>query len=284
MRSTKSRWKRAFSVFAAAIQREITQVDSGYKAAPGELRGQLDAVVSAPAPDPLDHDAVAPRGRRPQHRLPTGVGEDGEEVAVGVGGVGEAVCVEALSQRGDGAVHQCPSFDGRSNTLADPFTGYNYNVSYIGHGDLEAVKIAGSADDFIVACDQALAPVHDSELDMCPALRFEYRYGKMEFDHPADFVDGWFRVAVATVLAMDVEPLYLRQARWVAREYGLEHAVEFRLGEVYELAREREEFDLVWFGFCLYVTDRALLRLKSCECYEVVKREFDRLLPFGEAR
>ena len=42
--------------------------------------------------------------------------------------------------RGDGAVHQCPSFDGRSNTLADPFTGYNYNVSYIGYGDGEAVK------------------------------------------------------------------------------------------------------------------------------------------------
>ena len=42
--------------------------------------------------------------------------------------------------RGDGAVQQCPSFDGRSNTLADPFTGYNYNVSYIGYGDLEARK------------------------------------------------------------------------------------------------------------------------------------------------
>lgn len=30
------------------------------------------------------------------------------------------------------AVQQCPNFDGKSNTAADPFTGYNYNSSYIG--------------------------------------------------------------------------------------------------------------------------------------------------------
>lgn len=42
--------------------------------------------------------------------------------------------------RGDAQVQQCPSYDGRSNTLMDPYTGYNYNVSYIGHGDLEVVK------------------------------------------------------------------------------------------------------------------------------------------------
>ena len=42
--------------------------------------------------------------------------------------------------RGDGQVQQCPSFDGRSNTPMDPYTGYNYNVSYIGHGEWEPVK------------------------------------------------------------------------------------------------------------------------------------------------
>ncbi len=31
-------------------------------------------------------------------------------------------------------IHQCPSYDGASNTLADPYTGYNYNTSYLGHG------------------------------------------------------------------------------------------------------------------------------------------------------
>jgi prepilin-type N-terminal cleavage/methylation domain-containing protein/prepilin-type processing-associated H-X9-DG protein len=29
-------------------------------------------------------------------------------------------------------VHQCPVFKGSSNSLADPYTGYNYNTSYIG--------------------------------------------------------------------------------------------------------------------------------------------------------
>jgi prepilin-type processing-associated H-X9-DG protein len=32
-------------------------------------------------------------------------------------------------------IQQCPSFDGRSNTLMDPFTGYNYNTSYIGRDE-----------------------------------------------------------------------------------------------------------------------------------------------------
>ena len=31
-------------------------------------------------------------------------------------------------------VQQCPAYDGSSNTPADPFTGYNYNTSYIGGG------------------------------------------------------------------------------------------------------------------------------------------------------
>jgi len=31
-------------------------------------------------------------------------------------------------------VQQCPSYDGRSPTPTDPFTGYNYNTSYLGGG------------------------------------------------------------------------------------------------------------------------------------------------------
>jgi prepilin-type processing-associated H-X9-DG protein/prepilin-type N-terminal cleavage/methylation domain-containing protein len=36
-------------------------------------------------------------------------------------------------------IHQCPSFESGHNWLADPFTGYNYNTSYIGHGQCEAI-------------------------------------------------------------------------------------------------------------------------------------------------
>ena len=32
------------------------------------------------------------------------------------------------------AVQQCPAFDGRAQSPGDPYTGYNYNTSYIGRG------------------------------------------------------------------------------------------------------------------------------------------------------
>jgi prepilin-type processing-associated H-X9-DG protein/prepilin-type N-terminal cleavage/methylation domain-containing protein len=39
------------------------------------------------------------------------------------------------------AVQQCPSYQGPSDTVADPYTGYNYNTSYIGHGQYESDPI-----------------------------------------------------------------------------------------------------------------------------------------------
>jgi prepilin-type N-terminal cleavage/methylation domain-containing protein/prepilin-type processing-associated H-X9-DG protein len=32
-------------------------------------------------------------------------------------------------------IHQCPSFDGAHNWMDDPFTGYNYNTSYLGYNE-----------------------------------------------------------------------------------------------------------------------------------------------------
>jgi prepilin-type N-terminal cleavage/methylation domain-containing protein/prepilin-type processing-associated H-X9-DG protein len=42
---------------------------------------------------------------------------------------------------GQGAhkVQQCPSFTGGANWSADPHTGYNYNTSFIGHGQFESI-------------------------------------------------------------------------------------------------------------------------------------------------
>ena len=37
-------------------------------------------------------------------------------------------------------IQQCPSFSGGSNTAGDPYSGYNYNTSYIGHGGGERVS------------------------------------------------------------------------------------------------------------------------------------------------
>ena len=39
----------------------------------------------------------------------------------------------------DGQVYQCPSFTGTSPGSDAPYCGYNYNTSYIGHGDLEDI-------------------------------------------------------------------------------------------------------------------------------------------------
>lgn len=46
-----------------------------------------------------------------------------------------------LLWQGHGAaqIQQCPSFRGAANWGVDPFTGYNYNTSYIGHGEGESI-------------------------------------------------------------------------------------------------------------------------------------------------
>jgi len=65
----------------------------------------------------------------------------------------------------------------------------------------------------------------------------------------------------ARVTALDIDEHYLAQARWAAREYGLENQIEFRQGSVYELVGSREGFDLVWFLGVLYHLRHPLLAL-----------------------
>ncbi len=36
-------------------------------------------------------------------------------------------------------IQQCPAYRGSHNWLCDPYTGYNYNTSYIGHGGCENI-------------------------------------------------------------------------------------------------------------------------------------------------
>ncbi len=36
-------------------------------------------------------------------------------------------------------IQQCPSYEGKSPTASDPYTGYNYNTSFIGHGAGETI-------------------------------------------------------------------------------------------------------------------------------------------------
>jgi tRNA (mo5U34)-methyltransferase len=65
----------------------------------------------------------------------------------------------------------------------------------------------------------------------------------------------------ASVLAVDVDPHYLAQARWAAQQFGLQDRVEFRQLQVYELARSGEQFDLIWFMGVFYHLRYPLLAL-----------------------
>jgi prepilin-type N-terminal cleavage/methylation domain-containing protein/prepilin-type processing-associated H-X9-DG protein len=44
-------------------------------------------------------------------------------------------------------IQQCPSFSGSANFFDNPFTGYNYNTSYIGHGQGEAIELPAKTSD-----------------------------------------------------------------------------------------------------------------------------------------
>lgn len=44
-------------------------------------------------------------------------------------------------------IQQCPSFKGGANWLVDPYTGYNYNTSYLGHGEFESIQKPSKATE-----------------------------------------------------------------------------------------------------------------------------------------
>ncbi len=64
-------------------------------------------------------------------------------------GAGPSRVVPGLLWQGQGPeqVQQCPSFNGPANWVADPYTGYNYNTSYIGHGQAESTPAPAKGAD-----------------------------------------------------------------------------------------------------------------------------------------
>jgi tRNA (mo5U34)-methyltransferase len=56
----------------------------------------------------------------------------------------------------------------------------------------------------------------------------------------------------AQVTGIDVEPLYLNQARWAVKQFGLQDRIEYREGNVYELLHAKQTYDLVWFCGVFY--------------------------------
>jgi tRNA (mo5U34)-methyltransferase len=78
----------------------------------------------------------------------------------------------------------------------------------------------------------------------------------------------------ANVTGLEVEPLYLRQARWAATRFGLESRLRFVEGTVYELLRSDESWDFVWFTGVFYHLRHPLLAL------DLVRRATRRLMMF----
>ena len=78
----------------------------------------------------------------------------------------------------------------------------------------------------------------------------------------------------ASVVALDLDPHYLAQARWAARQFGLQDRVEFRQQQVYDLARSSEQFDLVWFMGVFYHLRYPLLAL------DILARRTRRMMMF----
>src|SRR3546814_7551810 len=78
----------------------------------------------------------------------------------------------------------------------------------------------------------------------------------------------------AVVTGIDIDPGYLRQARWAVRGYGIVDRVRFEERPVYSFARERRQFDLVLFMGVFYKLRYPLLAL------DTVARLRPRLLVF----
>ena len=78
----------------------------------------------------------------------------------------------------------------------------------------------------------------------------------------------------ADVVGVDHDERYLAQARWAAERLGLADRVELRRGDVYELGRSSEQWDLVLFMGVLYHLRYPLLGL------DIVARKVRRMMVF----
>jgi tRNA (mo5U34)-methyltransferase len=78
----------------------------------------------------------------------------------------------------------------------------------------------------------------------------------------------------AQVLGIDHDLHYLKQAQWAAHHFNLEHKIEFRHMQVYDLIRTPEQYDLVLFMGVFYHLRYPLLGL------DIVSQKVKNLLVF----
>lgn len=76
---------------------------------------------------------------------------------------------------------------------------------------------------------------------------------------------GFYSVELAKrgahVTAIDLDTHYLKQAEWVAKQFGLESKIDFHQMQVYDLAHTDKKYDLIWFMGVFYHLRYPLLAL-----------------------
>lgn len=89
---------------------------------------------------------------------------------------------------------------------------------------------------------------------------------------------GFYSFALANrgaqVLGIDLDPHYLKQARWAADEMRLADKVEFRQMQVYDLAKLGQSFDIIIFMGVFYHLRYPMLAL------DIVTQKVNKLLVF----
>lgn len=90
----------------------------------------------------------------------------------------------------------------------------------------------------------------------------------------------------ASVVGLDVDPHFLRQAEWAVRECGMSERVKLRQGEVYEIETWEETFDLVLFmgvfyhlRYPLLALDRVAAKVKRQMVFQTLTMPGDDIAP-----
>lgn len=86
----------------------------------------------------------------------------------------------------------------------------------------------------------------------------------------------------ARVCGLDLNPHYLRQARWAANELGMAGQVEFLQAQIYDLARSGRRFDLILFMGVFYHLRYPLLALDILGAMQPRLMVFQTLMLPGE--
>lgn len=88
----------------------------------------------------------------------------------------------------------------------------------------------------------------------------------------------------ATVTAIDKDVHYLKQAEWALKVFGLESSVTLQQRQVYDLARDRELYDIVWFMGVFYHLRYPLLGLDIAASKTAGQMVFQSMLLPGNAQ